>query len=158
MMFVVVSNVAMPPRIVPNANGMSSFDGEIFIRRATPDNDGSNNDAAAMLFMNSDNTADAVITPKINLRSPAPNNLMMNKPTRSVMPDRRSPSARMNAESIMMTACLLNPENASCGVRTPLKPNASININATMSARKMLPSSKMMAMPRNNKVRLICDI
>ena len=77
MIFVVVKSVAMPPRMVPNANGMSNFDGETFERRATPDNDGNNNDAAAMLFIKSESTADAVITPKINRRSPLPNNLMM---------------------------------------------------------------------------------
>ena len=151
-MFVVVNKVAMPPRIVPNASGINNFDGEIFMRRATPDSEGSNNDAAAMLFMKSERTADAVITPKINRLSPAPKILMMNNPMRSVIPERRNPSASTNAENMMTTAERLNPENASCGVKIPLNPKASINTNATMSARRIFPNSNSAAMLRNSNV------
>lgn len=157
-MLVVVSKVAIPPRIVPNANGINNFDEDTFERRAIPEIDGKSKDAAAILFMNNDNIPAAAITPKINRRSPAPNTLMMARPIRSVKPDRRSPSARINAAIMMMTAERLNPEKASCGVRIPLNPNASISINATMSARKIFPRSNNTATPRNNSVRSSCDI
>ncbi len=122
MIFVVVSKVAIPPMMVPNARGISNRDDEIFERRATPDMTGNNKEAAAILFMKRDNNAAAVITPKVIRRGPAPNRRTMNAPRRSVAPECLNPSARMNADIIMMTAERLNPENASCGVKIPLSP------------------------------------
>jgi hypothetical protein len=158
MILVVVNNVAMPPRMVPNASGINNFEGETFERRATPDTEGNNKDAAAILFIKRESAAEAAITPKTSRRSPLPNNRMMKAPIRSVNPERRSPSARMKAENMITTEARLNPENASCGVNIPLKPNARVSNKATMSARKTLPKSKSAAIPRNKNVNPICDI
>ena len=61
-MFDVVSSVAMPPRIVPNASGISSREVLTPAFLAAPEAAGSSTAAAAMLFMNSDKNAPAIIT------------------------------------------------------------------------------------------------
>jgi hypothetical protein len=142
----------------PNANGMSNLEDETFERRLMPESEEKSRDAAAILFMKSESMADAVITPKINRRSPLPNNLIMKEPMRSVNPERRSPSARMNAENMMTTEERLNPENTSCEVRTPLSPSASINIKATISARRIFQKSRREAIKRNINVTAMVDI
>ena len=148
----------MPPRIVPNANGINNLDDDNLERRATPDTTGNNIDAAAMLFMKSDNNAAAVMMPKVNRRGPAPNKRTMKAPKRSVAPERRNPSARMKADIMIMTAERLNPEKASCEVNMPLNPNASISNNATISARRIFPSNSNTATPMKRNVILICVI
>jgi hypothetical protein len=158
MIFVVVSNVAMPPKIVPKTIGISKRDEDILERRATPDITGNNKDAAAILFINRDNRAAAVITPKVRRLGPAPNKRTMNTPNLSVAPDLRKPSARIKADIMMITAERLNPENASWDVSTPLNPSVSINNNATISGRRTFPRSRNMAIPNNIKVIPICDM
>ncbi len=57
MMLDVVSRVAIPPRIVPKASGMSSFEGGVRVWRERAITAGMSTPAAAMLFMNRESIA-----------------------------------------------------------------------------------------------------
>ncbi len=91
---VVVNSVAMPPRMVAKASGMSSRDGFTFCRRAAPDTAGSSTAAAAMLFMNSDRKAPATMTSTTSRPSDPPAARPSHLPTFSPAPVRFSPAAR----------------------------------------------------------------
>ena len=112
-MLVVVNRVAMPPKMVAKASGMSSRAGLIRFRRARPDMAGNRMAAAAMLFMSSDKYAPASMMTTTSRVSPVPATRSSSLPACSVIPVTRKASVRMKIETIVTTAELAKPENAS---------------------------------------------
>jgi hypothetical protein len=153
-MFVVVSRVAIPPKMVANASGINSRDAFTSALRAAPDTAGSSTEAAAMLFMNSDKNAPAAITTTTRRPSPDPPILNKRVPTFSVIPVRCSPSASMKIDAIVITAERLKPENASCVVSTPVIPRANNTNSAMRSARNRSVKNSTIATSRTVKVMI----
>ncbi len=135
-MLVVVNRVAMPPRIVAKASGISNRAGLIRFRRARPDTAGNKMAAAAMLFMSRDKAAPASMMTTTSLPSPVPATRSSSLPACSVMPVMRRASVRTKIDTIVTTAELAKPENASCGVSKPVTPRATTTRSATRSARR----------------------
>ena len=145
MMLVVVKRVAMPPKIVAKASGMSSRAGLIRFRRARPDMAGNRMAAAAMLFMTRDRVAPASMMTITSRLSLVPPTRSRSRPAWSVIPVTRNASVRMKIDTIVTTAELAKPENASRGERMPVTPRATTTRSATRSARRRSLRSKTMA-------------
>jgi hypothetical protein len=72
MMLAVVNSVAIPPRIVPNASGISRRDGAVRVCRERLTTAGSRTPPAARLFMNSESSAAASVVNRTARFSPPP--------------------------------------------------------------------------------------
>lgn len=108
----VVNSVAMPPRWVASAMGMSSFDGLIRVRRVASMTAGIITAAEAMLFMNSESPPAAAMTSAVIRPSLAPPTRTSQRPITALTPVRNRPPVRIDTAMISMTAELLRPENA----------------------------------------------
>ena len=148
----VVKSVAVPPRIVPKASGIKTRERLTSAFRAAPETAGSKTAAAAMLFIKSDRNAPAIITIMTRRSSLLPPTLSRIFPTCSVTPLRRNASAMIKIARIVITAERENPENASCGVKTPETPSATTTSKATRSAGILSVKNKISATIRTEKV------
>ena len=146
-MLVVVSSVAIPPRMVPKASGISRREGLTPARLAAPDTGGRSTAAAAMLFMNRERKAPASITTTTSRCSLVPAMRTSRSPIWRVTPVRSSPAVRMKMARSVITAERLKPEKVSSVVSTPVVPSATTTSSATRSARSRSVSSSAMATP-----------
>ena len=148
----------MPPRMVPNASGISSREGLTPDLCAAPETAGSSTAAAAMLFMNRERKAAVIITATTSRCSLSPATRTSRSPTCRVTPVRSRPAARMKIASSVITADRLNPENVSCDVSTPDVPRATTTRSATRSARRRSVSRSSMAAPAMTRVVRRCGL
>ena len=157
-MFEVVKSVAMPPRIVAKAKGMGRREELTRTLWEIPGMVGKSTAAAAILFITSESTAPAAITVTIKERSRVPPTRSSASPARSVSLVTRSASTRTKIETIVTTAELAKPENASRGVNTPVMPRATATGSATRFGRRRSESMRIAAAARINSVMRIVGV
>ena len=146
MILAVVNNVAIPPRIVPKASGMSKRAGEMRLRRVKDITAGSNTPTAEMLFMNKDKPALASITSKITKVSFCLPSLKIHLLIRLVAPVCCNATETIEIPRMVMTAELLKPEKTCLSLTIPEMPSANKTINVIRSARRRVKMNKKMAM------------
>jgi hypothetical protein len=135
-MFEVVNRVAIPPRMVPKAIGISSREGATRVWRESAITAGISTPAAAMLFMNSESMAEASTVTSTSRGSFRPAMRTIWRLSSFVMPDCCNPSETTEIARMVITAEPPNPLNASRGVTSPVRPNTARVKSAIRSGRR----------------------
>lgn len=132
----------VPPTMAANPIGMIKADAGIVSRREILRIPGKKSAAAPMFCINPESIpTDKDIAP-ITLDFLVPTFSKTARENRSMMPVLAMPCPKIMTAIIAITALLEKPESVSCGVSTPVHPNASMQTSATTSMRT---ASKMSA-------------
>ncbi len=128
-------NVFRPPSSAANANGISSLDGGIFVRRDISITTGRNSDATPISFINPESTPTVSIIISSRRTSLEPARRSNRRPSSPATPVRDSAALRIRIAHTVTTAGLLKPDSASAGVTRPVSARLTSTISATRSSR-----------------------
>ena len=146
-------SVVMPPRMVPNASGISTRPGGSSRRVASWIATGINSAIAPTLFMKPDNTAPSPTSAARLQLAPAFFGIVWRTST-STAPDSCKPRLSTSTQATEITAGWPKPAKASAGTISPASTQASSAPAATMSWRQRLHRNIATVAPRMERIRI----
>ena len=126
-------SVHVPPRIAPNASGINSLEGLIFLRAAIPSTTGRNIAVVVVFFMTAAQSAAENMISAVIQNSLSPAARCKRRPTSSITPVFASPPVRINRPAIVITMSLPKPAKASAAVSVLVRTSAITRRSATSS-------------------------
>jgi len=150
-------SVVMPPRIEPNASGISTRPGGMSWREAIWIATGISSASAPTLFMNADSTAPTTVSAAMASVGPA----LAGSTTRasaSTAPEVCSPRLSTSTQATVITAGWPNPAKASAGAINPNSTQASKAPAATMSWRQRPHRNIATVAMRMTRIRLCSPV